>query len=381
MSDFPHYRNFDNISEAVLGFVHWAREEGMPISIQESKDALKAAAYGCLDTQSSFRYALKALFCTGPDDRALFDQLFEHFWGREKMRIKSRTTMKNASNIRKESPASLVWMGSGQEGEEREEEARKTSGANQQERLRKTDFGKLTQMESEELEEIATKLWQQMSLRLKRKMRSSPKGDKIDLRNTLRANISRGGEMIELRKRRKKPRKQKLLILLDVSGSMDTYSFYLLRFICALRTHFESIEAFIFSTKLIRITDYLNSSNLEATLWLLSRQADNWSSGTKIGACLLDFNERYAREIMHGPVSVIILSDGLETGDTNVLEAELKKIKLRTRQLIWLNPLKGMQGYQPIQKGMSAVLPDLDVFQSAHNLDSLLQLENLLLHV
>jgi uncharacterized protein with von Willebrand factor type A (vWA) domain len=114
---------------------------------------------------------------------------------------------------------------------------------------------------------------------------------------------------------------------------------------------------------------------------MLSRKADIWSSGTKIGACLQHFNEQYAKRILNGHSTVIVLSDGLDTGKPELLATELQKINLRTRKMIWLNPLKGMSGYQPVQQGMKAALPEVDVFRSAHNLNSILELENFLLHV
>ncbi|MEM8909109.1 MAG: VWA domain-containing protein, partial [Bacteroidota bacterium] len=138
---------------------------------------------------------------------------------------------------------------------------------------------------------------------------------------------------------------------------------------------------FIFSTHLIRITEYLHAQDLELTLRELSAKADNWSSGTKIGNCLQNFNEIYAKQVLNGQSMVVLLSDGLDTGAPDLLATELQKIKRRTNQLIWLNPLKGMQGYQPIQRGMTVALPQIDVFQSAHNLESILELEKLLLNV
>ncbi len=247
--------------------------------------------------------------------------------------------------------------------------------------LRKTDFSKIEEIDSAYLEKIALQLWQQMSLRLKRKVKQSKTKGQLDLRQTIRASIGQGGDPFFLKFKHKKRRKQRLVVLLDVSGSMDKYSFFLLRFLCALGMHFEKIEAFIFSTKLIRITEYLNAKNLSHTLTVLSLKADNWSSGTKIGSCLKTFNEVYAKTILNGHSTTIILSDGLDTGEPEELATELKKIKLRTRQLIWLNPLKGMPGYQPVQRGMSAALPEVDVFRTAHNLDSILELENLLVNI
>ena len=131
----------------------------------------------------------------------------------------------------------------------------------------------------------------------------------------------------------------------------------------------------------MRITDHLKSKNLELILPALSAHTQNWSSGTKIGECLKAFNEKYAKSVLNGSSTVIILSDGLDTGEPEVLARETKRINRRTRRLVWLNPLKGMKGYQPIQKGMSAALPQVHEFRSAHNLDSLLELENLLADV
>ncbi|MCI4671046.1 MAG: VWA domain-containing protein [Bacteroidia bacterium] len=381
MQDQQRAEDFTTYSEAIIGFVQWLRLQGMGVGIHESQQALMAAEFGCIKEKALLKNAFRLIFCTSPSDRQQFDSLFEFFWGREKIAVKGKTTYKNQSNIKKKSPASLVWMGMGNGSEDQKEDAKKVSGANQVARLRKTDFTRLTEMESEELEEIAQKLWKQMSLRMKRKMKASANHGRIDLRNTLRRSLNYGGELIELRKKSPKARRKKLVVLLDVSGSMDTYSFFLLRFICALRVHFAKIEAFLFSTHLIRITEYLHTQNLETTLKLMSLRTDNWSSGTRIGESLKQFNDSFAREILHGHSTVIILSDGLDTGEPDLVEEEIKKIKLRTRQLIWLNPLKGTMGYEPIQKGMAAALPQLDHFRSANTLDSILELEKLLINV
>lgn len=382
MAEHPHSSDYPALTEAIIGFVHYARREGLMVGVQECQEALRAASMGLLQEKSTFAYALRAIFCTSPDEAAQFDKLFDFFWGDKKGAIQSRTTYRNQSNIQKKSPGSLVWMGMGQKQEEgKEEEGRNVSGANAVERLRKTDFAKVAEMDSELLEELALQLWKQMSLRLKRRLKASPRQGRIDLRQTIRASISRGGDPIDLRKKRRAPRKQRLAILLDVSGSMDKYSYFLLRFIWSLRAHFEKVEAFIFSTQLIRITDFLDHRNLERTLGMLSLQAHNWSSGTKIGECLKTFNEQFARQALSGQPITIILSDGLDTGEPELLAAELGNIRRRARKLIWLNPLKGMQGYEPTARGMQAALPAIDTFRSAHNLDSLLELEKYLWHV
>jgi uncharacterized protein with von Willebrand factor type A (vWA) domain len=159
---------------------------------------------------------------------------------------------------------------------------------------------------------------------------------------------------------------------------MDKYSFFLLRFICALREHFRQLEAFVFSTSLKRITKALDTRDLSSVFRNISEHADNWSSGTRIGECLQHFSESYGKRMLNGSPVVIILSDGLDTGDVGLLKTELEKIHRRAKRVIWLNPLKGSKDYAPLAKGMKAALPSIDDFRSAHNLDSLLELENIL---
>lgn len=340
-----------------------------------------ASEYTLLQHAQQFRFALKSLFCCTQEEAETFDQLFATYWRTDDAFAWDRKN-KHTERITRQVPSSLVLMGrkeAGMETEE-EEESRPVTGANATERLQKMDFSKLSLIETGWLEELAEKLWKQMSLRMKRKLKWSRKG-RIDLRRTIRQSISRGGEPFELIHRNLKPQKNRLVILLDVSGSMDKYSFFLLRFIHVLQNHFEQIEAFTFSTSLTKVSDLLKKQNIHEALQILSENLDHWSSGTRIGACFRTFNEQYAKRVLTRNSMVIILSDGLETGDPEELATELAKIQRRTRKLIWLNPLKGMSGYEPTQRGMSAALPMVDVFHSAHNLESLLELEQYLIHV
>ena len=244
----------------------------------------------------------------------------------------------------------------------------------------KTTSVKVADIDKEYLERLALRLWKQMSLRLKKRMKTGRYGE-INLRATIRNSISKGGDFIELKHKNRKPKKFRLVILLDVSGSMDKYSFFLLRFLWALRSSFESIEAFVFSTELVRITDYLKDKDLKSALATMSAKVHNWSSGTQIGESLRIFNQLHAKRVLNGRSMTIILSDGLDTGTPQLLAQQLNIVKRRTNKLVWLNPLKGMKDYEPTARGMSTALPQIDVFESAHSLDSLLELENFLAHV
>ncbi|OQP63850.1 hypothetical protein A3860_23210 [Niastella vici] len=368
----------NSIAESVVAFGQYVRSHGLNVGIQETQDALRCLKEGLISDKNSFRYALKTIFCTTPEERELFEKLFLRYWDTNPVDMqekKNKTSVQGSFN--KKASASLVMLGFGKTAAP-EDEGRNVSGANETERLKRTDLSKLNEMDAALLEEIAMKLFMQMALRLRRRMKEDRNKGQISLRRTIRRSIGYGGEPIELFRRAQKPKKQRLIVLLDVSGSMDKYSYLLLRFIYALRTYFRQLEAFVFSTSLIRITKALQPNQLDVVLATISEQADNWSSGTRIGECFAAFNNKYGKLLLNGSPSILILSDGLDTGDPALLEREMIKMHKRARKIIWMNPLKGMKGYAPEARGMKAALPAIDDFRSAHNLESLLDLENIL---
>lgn len=366
------------ITESIVAFAQFVRSHGVNIGIEETELALLAAEKKLLADRTNFKNALKVIFCTNPEERQLYEKLFSLYWETNPVDLretKSKTSIQGV--VEKKVNRSLVMLGRGKTAEEMAE-AKNVSGANEAERLQKTDFAAIHEMDARLLEEIAAKLFREMSVRLRRRMKESRKEGSINLRRTIRRSISSGGEPIELFHRSKKRKKHRLIVLLDVSGSMDKYSFYLLRFVCALREHFRQAEAFVFSTTLVRISKALQHNYLDSVLSAISQKADNWSGGTKIGDCLKQFNDQYGKRMLNGLPFVIILSDGLDTGAPEILGQELKRIKRRSKKTIWLNPLKGMKGYEPIARGMKEAIPSIDDFRTAHNLESLLALENIL---
>ena len=380
MSNRAFHQPGQNLTEAIVGFGQYSREHGLNVGIQETLEALEASQIGLLNDQDQFRYSLKSLFCTCEDDIQHFEELFAEYWNQKKPRPHYRTSIKIEKNKIEYGHHSLVWMGRGNNNGA-EAESKSMSGANEKERLRKTDFAKVAEIDSQELDQLAAKLWREMSVRLSRRQRVPVKRGRIDLRRTIRTSIGQGGDPMLLVRKGRRPRKKRLVVLLDVSGSMDKYSFYLLRFVYALQQHFEKVETFVFSTRLVRITDHLADKGLDATLKLLAEHNQHWSSGTRMGECLRTFNQKYGKRILARSPLTIVLSDGLDTGQPELLHQELQRTARYSRKLIWLNPLKGMKGYEPTAKGMNAALPVVDIFSSAHNLDSLLELENYLLDV
>ncbi|HYZ72387.1 MAG TPA: VWA domain-containing protein, partial [Chthoniobacterales bacterium] len=179
----------------------------------------------------------------------------------------------------------------------------------------------------------------------------------------------------ELRHKKNRRRWAKLVLLLDVSDSMNPYSLFLLKFAYALKQCAREVSAFIFSTRLIDIGGVLNAKSWPDAMEKLSGMTTGWYGGTKIGGSLQSFNERFGVKLLSKNSVIIILSDGWDTESPDALVNELQKIKNKSKQLIWLNPLLGLPGYEPVTRGMSAALPYIDVFAPAHNLESLLHLE------
>jgi hypothetical protein len=190
--------------------------------------------------------------------------------------------------------------------------------------------------------------------------------------------LSNGGEALDLRFRKRRPRKTRIVALCDVSGSMDLYSRFLLQFLYALQGTVARVESFVFSTRLRRVTDLLRQPDYALALRGLSAEVHDWSGGTRIGACLAEFNRDHP-ELVDGRTVTVILSDGWDTGDPALLGAEMESLQLRSRRVIWLNPLLGSPGYEPLTQGMQAALPHVSVFAPAHNLSALRALERHLL--
>lgn len=379
-----HYTNYDSIDQALIGFCKLCRQSGIGIGLNHGAEALQAARKGFITDTDTLYYALKSLFCSREEDFEAFKTCFNMFWRNAKHEYAHKISNSSRSNVVKQTNSSLVMMGFNPNGKDKEredeEDASSITGASSIENLKRTDFMHIARMDNQVLDDLIQQLVQQLNHRLKRKTETKKKG-RIDLRRTIRRNVASGSSMMDLSFKNRKEEKYRIILLLDVSGSMDKYSFFLLKFIWSLKSRIKHIEAFVFSTRLIRITDHLHESEMEETLSEMSDHAHNWSGGTKIGACLQDFNDRFSKRILNGKSITIVLSDGLDDGNPDLLKDELRKIRMRTSKLVWLNPMKGRAGYEPLAKGMNAALSELDVFSSAHNLESLMELENILADV
>jgi uncharacterized protein with von Willebrand factor type A (vWA) domain len=365
---------------AIVEFCRFAREHGLAGGVKETLDCLQAAdAVGVADRQT-LRIALRAVLCGSKDDWDLFDELFDDFWRtrREKHSAPSgdrQRPKQPADDWSRAQSGTIELIGASTKAHPEDGEGKAVTGATAVERLRRVDLSRISQRDVPELERLSLRLLRQMSARLSRRLKAMQPRGPVDLRRTLRRSISRGGEPFNLSRKGRRRQRARLVILVDVSGSMNPYSLFLVRFAYALQKHFKRVNTFLFSTQLTEITAALRTRNLPEALQALSQEPSGWSGGTRIGESLRDFNHRYGRRLLSRDTMFMILSDGWDTGEPEVVAGELSAIQGRSRQVIWLNPLLGIEGYEPLTRGMSAALPFIDVFAPAHNLESLLELE------
>jgi uncharacterized protein len=364
-------------AEAIVEFCRFAREQGLSSGVQETLGALQATeALGAAN--EDLKLGLRSVLCSSKDDWDLFDECFQIFWRRQSPEpsqdFPTRLGKEVDNSTNRRNVTSLMSSGSRSDPLAEEDGSQAVTGASARERLSKADFSTLPQSDIAALEQISLRLFKQLIRRLARRRRSGPRGQ-VDLRKTIRRNITRGGEPITLRFRDRKPRPLRLVTLLDISGSMSPYSVFLVKFLYALQKHFRHVDTFLFSTTLVEITGLFRAQDLPDALRALSQQPAGWAGGTSIGGSLREFNRLHRRKLHSSDTLFMILSDGWDTGEPGPLAEELSAVKRRVRRLIWLNPLLGMKDYQPITAGMSAALPHIDVFAPAHNLESLLALE------
>ncbi|MGA7800484.1 MAG: VWA domain-containing protein, partial [Gammaproteobacteria bacterium] len=200
-------------------------------------------------------------------------------------------------------------------------------------------------------------------------------GRRVHLGRTVRNSLRYGGLPLELAFRKRRRELPRLVLLLDVSRSMSLYSYLFLRFARGIVSVFRDADAFVYHTRLVRVTEALREPDIERVKEKLAVLSLGWSGGTRIGACLERFNRDYGRRVLNRRTIVVIVSDGLDTGPPALLAEHLQRIRRRVRRVIWLNPLLGRAGYEPLAGGMQAALGAVDVFASAHSLDSMRALE------
>ncbi len=246
------------------------------------------------------------------------------------------------------------------------------------EMLRTKDFAELTPEELQEVKSMMQRMHWQLEQRRTRRTARAPRGTHLDMRRTFRQNLRHGGQPLELAWRRRKLKRRPLVVICDISGSMERYSRILLKFTFVITNGLKNVEAFVFGTRLTRITRQLRNNDIDTALDYVTLSVQDWSGGTRIGEAIKTFNYDWSRRVLGQGAIVLIISDGWDRGDVDLLGREMHRLQLSCQRLIWLNPLLGSENYEPLTRGIQAALPHIDDFLPVHNLASLEQLGNLL---
>ena len=369
----------------LLAFGRILKQMGIKVGLSQVIDASRSLEFVDIARRVDFHAALCSNLVSEREELPIFDRVFDCFWqvrGPEESPLESVEMPAAPSEERGEESGGagggleeVVAQASSQDAKLNEEtEKIPVPTYSPQEALNKKDFSEMGIEESRAISRaillIATKIATQVSRRKKR----ATKGEEIDPRWTMRKNIKYGGEIIELVSRKRRIKKTRIVLLCDVSGSMDCYSRFLIQFMYGLQNELWGVETFVFSTSLSRITHLIRTKDIGSALEKISSSVLGWSGGTNIGRSLYTFNREFAPSLVTHRTVIVVISDGWDRGDVGLLEREMRSLRRRCHKIIWLNPLLASENYEPLCKGMQAALPYLDLFLSVHNLNSLINL-------
>jgi uncharacterized protein with von Willebrand factor type A (vWA) domain len=340
-------------------------------------DLVRATEYAPVGRKQDFYQAARCLLVHRKQDLALFDEAFQVFWRKPASGQSTRDLRTMGEDRRYRKPQLDPPPDAGDDteaGDDRESQATDsvdlTRTYSAREVLREKDFANYSPEEIVEGRRMLAELsWDLGSRRTRRWVPG--RGPSLDLRKTFRLNLKYGGEPLDLARRRKKDKLRSLVLICDVSGSMEHYSRLLLHFIHTIAGGLDRVEAFLFATRLTRITRYLRYRSVDQAVTEVARTVPDWAGGTRIGQVLKTFNFQWARRVLGRGAVVLIISDGWDRGEPELLAKESSRLQRSCHRLIWLNPLAGSPTYQPLTRGMQAAIPYVDDFLPIHNLNSL----------
>jgi uncharacterized protein with von Willebrand factor type A (vWA) domain len=378
----------------LLLFGRVLRAAGIPMSAGREMELLGALRLVDLGDRMRVREACRALVVSRRDHNPVFDRAFDLYFGRvwEQLARQEESASRSVTGVPPDQLPDLpeselpgdadtqvqldpsqtrIAPESDEERDATGEEAPEAQTYSAAEVLRNKDFDRYTSDELARARELMRQLRLRPATRRARRMVRSRRGDQLDMRAVVRGMQRTAGEPARLHHRERKEKRRKLVLLCDVSGSMERYSRVLLQFLHSVRQGMSDVEVFVFGTRLTRVTRDLAYRQIDAALERIGKRVQDFAGGTRIGRSLHDFNRQWARRVMGQSAVVILISDGWDRGDPRVLRDEMERLQRSAFRLIWLNPLLGMPEYQPVTIGMRTALEFVDDFMPAHNLASL----------
>ena len=370
----------------MVGFIAHLRANGLRLGVAEADVAMAALTHVDAIRPDDSRRALRAV-CTGCKEEAeRFDDLFDSYW-MDMGRVRNKVVPTPSGSIGDDVYSSRD--GKGQDagssgaatapaGDDAEADSNGTGKliATTRRNLARKDLRDLVRPEEiAEAEDVARRIGAALRDKRSRRRIAARKGDRLHFRKTIRHSLATGGEPVRLLRKKRPDRTRKIVALCDVSGSMSVYAKVFLAFLAGLMRADTAADAYLFHTRLVRITEALRDKDAMRAIGRMSLMADGFGGGSRIGPSLMRFADTYAKRFVDGRSVVMILSDGYDTEAPEMIADALGKLRKRGCRVIWLNPLKGWADYAPVAAGMAAALPHLDAFKSASTLDDLAALE------
>ena len=374
-----------SLAENIMLFARLLRATGMPVGTGSVLNAIRAVSLIGIESQQDLHTVLLCQFVSRREQMPVFDQTFALFWRNPKLMEKLMGAMLPTLQSDQDQQPLIRRLGealssgntqsSGQDEEQVELQA--NLSASESEILQSRDF---EQMSESELQ-VAKKMLKHLKLPVKpiqtRRHQASVSRAHIDMRRTMQ-NSLRNSELIPLQFKRQITRPPAIIVLCDISGSMAQYSRMFLHFMHAMTNNGDRVHSFLFGTRLTNISRYLRNKDVDLALEETAKAVEDWSGGTRIGFCLKQFNQQWSRRMLGQGAVVILLTDGLDRGEGQELGKQMERLSKSCRQLVWLNPLLRYKKFEPRAEGVRIMLPYVDVFRSAHNINSLAELPALL---
>jgi uncharacterized protein with von Willebrand factor type A (vWA) domain len=365
----------DRLISRLVGFGRALRRQGIDVHPGRLLDLVNALTHVNIGARDEVFHTCRALLVHRHEHLHTFDRTFESFWfsgdeGDGRQAGRPHEALEAHSLVVNE----LGAVGDSHGGDD-DEAPRRDSFPTWSDLgvLANKDFATLTDAELADAAAVLSRLtWTPGERRTRRWVRG--RGARVDLRRTLRRSVRSDGDVIQLEHRMRRVRARPLVLLCDISRSMERYSRMLLHFGHALATRHRRLEAFVFSTELTRITRSLRSRRADAALASVSQAVPDWSGGTRIGGAIREFHQQWGRRVLTGGPVVLLISDGWDCGDPSDLAAQIARLQRSAHRLIWLSPLLGSAGYAPLTRGLQAALPFVDDFLSVRTLTNLVDL-------
>ena len=373
------------LADNVLLFARLLRAAGLQLGTGKILDAIEAVNLVGVESQRDLHTALLSQFVTRHEQTPLFDQAFSLFWRNPRLMEKLMGAMLPTLRTEKDQEQVLRRLGEAlskdseaqSDPQEQEVELQANLSFSDREILQSKDFEQMSEAELQ----IARNMLQKLKLPVpdvrSRRFQASNQQARIDMRKTLQQSL-RNSATIPLQFKRNRVRPPAIVVLCDISGSMAQYSRMFLHFMHAISNHRDRVHSFVFGTRLTNISRYLRNKDVDIALEATSCAVEDWSGGTRIGLCLEQFNRLWSRRVLSQGAVVILLTDGLDRGEGDGLQKQMDRLSKSCRQLIWLNPLLRYDKFEPKAQGIQSMLPYVDVFRSAHSVNSLAELPHLL---